>query len=134
MTNFELGEKLIKEAEQFLDEAKRAYERGSWNIVVRRAQERVELSLKGLLKIMGAEYPRVHDPAEFFISILERRKIELKEEAKEKLRRISADLAERRAPAFYFEKDYDEREAEEAKEGAEFVLGVVKGLQVKLKA
>ncbi len=133
MINFEMGEKLIKEAEEYFDEAKRAHERGSWNIVVRRAQEVVELSLKGLLKIMGAEYPKVHDPAEFFMNILERRKIQLNEETREKLERISADLSEKRAPAFYFEKDYSEREAEEAKEGAEFVLKTVRELQIKLK-
>ncbi|HEX3034368.1 MAG TPA: HEPN domain-containing protein [Thermodesulfobacteriota bacterium] len=87
MTNFELGIKLIEEAGEYLDEVKRAYKKGSWNIVVRRAQEVVELSLKGLLKVMGAEYPKVHDPAEFFISILERRQVELNEKAKEKLKR-----------------------------------------------
>lgn len=83
MKNFETGEKLIEEAGEYLKEMRRAHKRGSWNVSIRRAQEAVELGVKGLLKIMGIENPKVHDPMEFFINILERRKIEMKEDTKE---------------------------------------------------
>lgn len=134
MTNFERGEKLIREAEEYLEEVLRAYARGSWNIVVRRSQETVELSLKGLLRLMGVEYPKVHDPGEFVAEVLEKKRIELDEKTKEDLKRISVDLAEKRAPAFYFEQEYSEQEAKEAKEGAGFVMRVVRDLAARLRS
>lgn len=132
MKNFETGQKLIEEAGEYLKEMRRAYKRGSWNVSIRRAQEVVELGVKGLFKIMGIEYPKVHDPMEFFINILERKKIEMKEDTKERLKKVSAELAEKRGPSFYFERVYSEKEAEEAKEGAEFVWKIVRRLQKRL--
>lgn len=64
--NFESGEKLIAQADECLADASRALERGSWNTVIRRSQEAVELSLKGVLRMMGVEYPKIHDPYGFF--------------------------------------------------------------------
>lgn len=86
-----------------------------------------------LLKVMGVEYPKVHDPAEFFVTVAEDRDIALEEDTREKLKRISADLAVKRGPAFYFEKEYTRKEAEDAKEGAEYVLNVAKDLYMRLK-
>lgn len=133
MTNFEAGEKLLKEAEEYFEEMVAAYKRGSWNVVIRRSQEVVELNLKGVLKIMGVEYPRVHDPARYFIKVLEAKGIEVDEDTKLKIKCISADLADKRAPAFYFEKDYSDSEATKVREGAEFVRGFVKEIQGRLK-
>jgi HEPN domain-containing protein len=59
MTNYERGENLLNDAEIYYEEMQRMFEKGKWNIVVRRAQEVVELSLKGILKIMGIEFPKV---------------------------------------------------------------------------
>lgn len=132
MKNFESGGKLIWEAEVYLEELRQAFQRDFWNIVVRKAQEVVELSIKGILKIMGVEYPKVHDPARFFITTLKRRGILIEEETVIKLKEISKELAEKRAPAFYFEKDYKEEDAVEAKEGAEFVFKMIKKLQKEL--
>ncbi|MCX9011113.1 MAG: HEPN domain-containing protein [Candidatus Methanoperedens sp.] len=51
-TNREQGEKLLKEAEWIFEkDLKNAMEEGNYNIAVRRAQEIVELSLKGCLRI-----------------------------------------------------------------------------------
>lgn len=66
MNNLEAGHHLIREAVEYFDEAERAFMRGSWNIVVRKSQEVVELAQKGMLKILGVEYPKVHDPSDFF--------------------------------------------------------------------
>lgn len=132
MTNFESGEKLLKEAEEYFEEMVSAYKRGSWNIVIRRAQEVVELSLKGVLKIMGVEYPKVHDPARFFIETLDLRGIEVDEATRLKIEETSADLADKRAPAFYFEKEYNEAEASKAKQGVEFIVGFVKTIKKRL--
>lgn len=133
MTNFESGEKLLKEAEEYFEEMIAAYKRGSWNVVIRRAQEVIELNLKGLLKIMGVEYPKVHDPSEYFLETLKTKGIEVEETIAERIKSISADLADKRAPAFYYEKDYTSKEATEAKEGAEFIAEFIKGLYGRLK-
>lgn len=133
MTNFESGEKLLKEAEECLEEMVLAYQRKSWNLVIRRAQEVVELGLKGLLKMMGIEYPKVHDPSEYLFQILEATGIEIEETTREQIKGISASLAAKRAPAFYLEREYSKEEASEAIKEAEFVRGFVKEIQRRLR-
>jgi len=50
---------LINEGKRILfSDGYKALEDGSYNLTVRRAQESVELVLKGLLRIIGIEYPR----------------------------------------------------------------------------
>ena len=132
MTNREAGQNLIKEAQEYFGEVERAFLRGSWNIVVRKSQEVVELAQKGILKILGIEYPKVHDPSAFFLKILEKRGISINMDNSIKVARISAELSEKRAPAFYFEKNYGPPDAKEAKEGAEFVLKIVKDILDKI--
>lgn len=126
MNNLEAGHNLIREAVEYFDEVERAFMRGSWNIVVRKSQEVVELVQKGMLKILGVEYPKVHDPSDFFIKILEKKGIPLNKEDAIKIVNISAELTEKRAPALYFEKQYNVQDAQGAKEGAGFVLGIIK--------
>jgi HEPN domain-containing protein len=55
MTNHDSGAQLLQDAELYYEEMQRMFEKERWNIVVRRAQEVVELSLKGILKIMGMD-------------------------------------------------------------------------------
>lgn len=78
--------------------------------------------LKGLLKIMEVEYPKVHDLGRFFGTILIQKGMELSREEQDKIRFISASLAEKRAPAFYFEKEYTKEEAKEAMEDAFWIF------------
>ena len=133
MNNFELGDRLLGEAEEYYEEMLRAYERGSWNVVVRRAQEVVELSLKGLIKMMGIEYPREHDVGDFFERVCKEKGIEIDVETLDQIKRTSSRLARERAPAFYMEELYNEEQAREAKEGAEQVLGMARELKGKLE-
>lgn len=133
MTNFESGKKLLKEADECFEEMISAFQRGSWNMVIRRAQEVIELNLKGILKIIGVEYPKVHDPAKYFLEIAEKKGLGVDKENGEQIKRISADLSEKRAPAFYYEKDYTEKDAIEAKKGAEFIKRFIKSLSERLK-
>lgn len=61
MTSTEIGRSLVRQARLIVAEAERHARGGAWHLAVRRAQEVVELSLKGLLRIAGVEVPRVHD-------------------------------------------------------------------------
>ena len=116
-----------------MEELRRAHAQRFWNITVRKAQEVVELSLKGVLKIIGVEYPKIHDPSGFLMRTLEKKGIPLEDEIRERIEEDSKELSEKRAPAFYFEKEFGETEASGAKEGAEFVYNFAKEFQEKMR-
>jgi len=61
MTNREMAEAHLRQAQEILVEAQALIARGVWNLVVRRAQEAVELSLKAALRSTGVEVPKIHD-------------------------------------------------------------------------
>lgn len=102
MSNRESSEDLLRGAERYLDFLVEVYQRGEWNIAVRTGQDVVELALKGLLKRIGIEYPKVHDVGRYVVEILGRRNIEVEAEIAQKIKEISAELTEKRAPAGYF--------------------------------
>lgn len=106
-------------------ELKVALEERNFNLAVRRAQEVVELVLKGGLRMLGADYPKVHDVASAFCEQV-RKKSQAAEEPLERIRAISLWLSQARAPAFYFERDYGEEDAQQAFQDAEFVVVAVK--------
>lgn len=127
MTNIENGDKLIKEAERiFQRDLRIAREDKDYNMVVRRAQEAVELFLKGALKILGVDYPKVHDVGEVFIKRVQEKYPSVDKRLLEKIKVISMWLGEARAPSFYFEKDYTKEDAEKAYEDAAFLIKAVK--------
>jgi HEPN domain-containing protein len=133
VNNFEAGDLLLQEAREFLPELERAFERESWNVVVRRAQEIVELSLKGALKMMGIEYPKEHDVGEVFAQACVTRGLGLEEADLGAVREISARLARDRQPAFYMERRYSRDDAIRARHGAERVHGLVGQLAARLR-
>ncbi|MEA1964408.1 MAG: HEPN domain-containing protein [Candidatus Aerophobetes bacterium] len=133
MKNFETGEKLIGEAEEYYLDLLQAYKRRSWNTVARRAQEVVELSLKGLLKMMGIEYPKIHDVGWLLEKIVLEKGVEAKKETIKEIKEISASLARDRSPAFYMETTYSKLQAEKAKRQAERVLSWAREMTGKLK-
>ena len=61
MNNHQMARAMLRRAEAILDEARYLYQKGYWNLVVRRCQEGVELALKAALLWAGAEVPRLHD-------------------------------------------------------------------------
>jgi len=66
-TNWEQGEKLLKEAQWIFErDLKMAADEENYNLAVRRAQEVVELALKGCLRIVGIDFPKVHDAGYVF--------------------------------------------------------------------
>ncbi len=92
---------------EYLGEMDAAIARGSWNIAVRHAQEVVELVMKAVLGYLCIDYPKVHDTADVFIAALGRRQMGLSDDEAADVRAVSSRLAEKRAPAFYFEYDED---------------------------
>lgn len=128
MTNLERGKKLFRESEELLKEAKRAYQSSRYNIAVRRSQETVELALKGLLIILGIEYPKMHDVGTVFYEQTKAKGIRIEQKDLEKIKLISSQLAKEREASFYMEKDYIKEEAEETLEGAEFVFSQINDL------
>ncbi len=133
MNNFETGDRLLQEAREFLPELERAFERGSWNIVVRRAQEIVELSLKAALKMMGIEYPKEHDMGDVFAQGCAARSLGVDDSELEAVREISARLARERQPAFHMERTYSRADATRARQGAQMVLGLVDRLAERMR-
>ncbi len=61
MTNADMARAYLLQAEEILREAKDLNRRGAWNLVVRRSQEVVELSLKAALRELGIETLKMHD-------------------------------------------------------------------------
>jgi len=126
VTNREAGEVLVREAHRIFDrDLRAAWEDRDYNLVVRRAQEAVELALKGALRILGVDFPKVHDVGPIFVREARRKGGVSSEEELAEVQRISAWLAEARAPAFYLERPYGEDDARTACDGARFVLDVV---------
>jgi len=134
MNNFDLSQKLLSEAGECYENMLNSYEKSSWNMVIRRAQEVVELSIKALLKIMGVEYPKSHDVGEVFELTCIQNGIMVENTVLIRIKQISYELAKDRGPAFYIEKIYNKEEAEKAKVDAEFVINFAESLSTKLRA
>lgn len=127
MNTVEEGKKLIRQGQWVLErDLQTALEAGNFNLAVRRAQEVVELVLKGGLRALGADYPKVHDVASAFCEQVRQKSPAADEEVLEQIRIISLWLSEARAPSFYFERDYGVDDARRAFQDARFVLSEVK--------
>lgn len=61
MTNREMAASYLAQAGEIFLEAESLRRRGTWNLVVRRSQEVVELALKAALRAAGVEVPQIHD-------------------------------------------------------------------------
>jgi HEPN domain-containing protein len=126
VTNKEAAQKLLQAASRLLErDLQAAWEDADYNLVVRRAQEVVELVLKGALRFLGADYPKVHDVGAIFAHKIREKMPEVEGESLERIRTISTWLAGARAPAFYWEQDYKAEEARQAREDATFVFTTV---------
>jgi HEPN domain-containing protein len=64
MTISRLGKLYINDALIILDEAQQSFEHEHWHRTVRKAQEAVELALKGLLRWAGILYSKIHKISE----------------------------------------------------------------------
>ena len=103
------------------------HEAGSWADVVRESQEVVELALKGLLRAVGVDPPRVHDVAD----VLEAERSRLPASLAGEVNRLAAAsraLRRDRELAFYGAEDltpsdfYRKSDADEARDAARLVV------------
>lgn len=122
MTSRERADQLFAEARAIAEDTQRALERGRWNLAARRAQEVIELVVKGLLNEMGVEYPRTHNAAPVLTETMRRRHVEADPAFLDWLSGLSGRLAEIRGPAFYHEIEVGEAEARSAVNAADRVL------------
>ena len=69
MNTFRMAEDLARRSARFLREASLALSEGDYATCLRRSQECVEMSLKGVLRLVGIEYPRAHDVSEVLLTL-----------------------------------------------------------------
>jgi HEPN domain-containing protein len=125
VTNGERADRLLAEAALVAEEMRRARQARAWNLTARRAQEVLELVVKGLLTQMGVEYPKTHDPAPLFVQMVAVKGLQGDDLGW--LLALSARLEKIRGPAFYQEITVGETEAVEAAEGADRALAFGRG-------
>ncbi|HHX28972.1 MAG TPA: HEPN domain-containing protein [Firmicutes bacterium] len=127
MNNLTLAQSYLLKAKARLKTLNVLYEEGAFSDVVREAQEVVELALKGMLRQIGVEPPKVHDVGDL---IVEYRRMFVSEIAAQadRLREISRWLRKEREFAFYGEIDfvptleYSEEDATRAMADAKIVV------------
>lgn len=131
MRNRDLADDYVRRAEVRVRALDVLHEAESWADVVRESQEIVELALKGLLRSIGVEPPRIHDVSEVLLAERERLPPALREEAAD-LARISKDLRRDRELAFYGAEDltptgfYSREDAARARDGARRTVAAVR--------
>lgn len=127
MTNKSLALSYLRKATDRLDVLDLLLKKGAFSDVIREAQECVELALKGMLRSVGVEPPKIHDVGGLLLEhadkFLENIAIHLK-----RLALISKKLRKERELAFYGDIDfipteeYTEGDARQAIADAGFVV------------
>lgn len=124
-----IGERLMAEAERILRrDVASALNEGDYNLVVRRAQEVVELTLKGGLKALGAEYPKVHDVGSVFAEQARQKRGQESGDRLNRIEEVSLWLAQARAPALYLDREYGADDARRAWADATFVVEATRAI------
>lgn len=124
MTNESLARSYLRKASDRLGVLELLLEKEAYSDVVRKAQEIVELALKGMLRAIGIEPPKLHDVGGLLHEHRERFTTEIADEVGD-LSLISMELRKERELAFYGDVDfiptdeYSLADAEKAKVGAE---------------
>lgn len=131
MRNRELAADYVRRAEARVRAIDVLLEARSWADVVRESQEVVELALKGLLRSVGVEAPRIHDVSDLLLTEKARLPEKLHADL-DRLAAISRDLRRDRELAFYGAEDltpsnfYSREDATRALEGARLTVGLVR--------
>lgn len=135
MNSLVLGRDYLRRARVRRGALRFLFEHRAYSDVVREAQEVVELALKGALRVLGVEPPRVHDAAPYLNDVKQqlpprwRRQLPV-------LQRVSRELAVDRSPAFYGDEELDQpasalfnrRDAKRAMEWADLSIELLADL------
>lgn len=132
MTNREFAKACFEQAKSIRREIENHYKAEEWHMVVRRAQEAVELVLKGFLRQAGMEVPRIHDVG----GILVQEKKRLPQNVVKSLDRIisiSRRLRQERETSFYGDEEqelppsalYTKLDAGQAKDDIDWIIGLL---------
>jgi HEPN domain-containing protein len=90
----------ILRAKERLKDADSALRRKSYPEVIRYSQEATEISLKACLRLVGIEYPKVHDVGDVLVSVKDRYPLWFEREITS-FAKLSRSLAEKRSAALY---------------------------------
>ncbi|MFW6139788.1 MAG: HEPN domain-containing protein [Acidobacteriota bacterium] len=128
-----LAESYLKKALDRLDVLDLLFKKGAFSDVIRESQEIVELSLKGMLRFVGVEPPKIHDVGSLLLEHEDKFPKEISKRLK-KLAEISKRLRKERELAFYGDIDfipteeYTREDAKEAIDDARLVAEAAKEL------
>jgi HEPN domain-containing protein len=121
MNTKSLAESYFKKAVDRLDILDLLFEKGAFSDVIRESQEIVELSLKGMLRYIGVEPPKIHDVGGLLLEHKEKFPEDIAKRLKS-LAGISKRLRKERELAFYGDIDFIPTE-EYTKDDAEEAIG-----------
>jgi HEPN domain-containing protein len=132
MTNQEFSEAYFQQARSIHRGLTVHYESQEWHLVVRRAQEIVELTLKGLLRRAGIEVPHIHDVGNLLRREAERLPKNI-QDAMDRIISVSRHLRQERETSFYGDEEqelppsalYTEIDARQAKTDSEWLLSLI---------
>jgi HEPN domain-containing protein len=129
VTNRSLAASYLQKAEVRLEVVALLRRRGAHSDVIREAQELVELPLKGMLRAIGVEPPRVHDVGSLLLEHREKFPEAIRREL-DRAADISKGLRKERELAFYGDVDfipteeYSAEDAERAEADARWTVAV----------
>lgn len=134
-TNYSNSENLYNWSKESYNDMLELYEKKIWNGVIRRAQEVIELSMKMILRIVGVDCPKTHDPSNIFFRVIKEKKlpVNLNEGFVSQIKETSKWLQQERAPAFYYEKKYTKNEANLAYQTTKKLFSFIQDLYNKIK-
>jgi len=133
MTNKSLAQSYLRKAIDRLDVLDLLNRKNAFSDVIREAQEIVELSLKGMLRFVGIEPPKIHDVGGLLLEHKDKYSKDISDHL-ERLAVISKRLRRERELAFYGDIDfipteeYTNDDANQAIKEARLVVGVVERL------
>ncbi len=128
MTSVSLGASYLEKAAIRLKVLELLRREHAYSDVVREAQEVVELALKGVLRVLGVEPPKIHDVGPLILEYRDRLPTAVHPDA-DRIAEASRWLRKEREFSFYGEVDlipteeYGVEEAERALADARFVVG-----------
>jgi HEPN domain-containing protein len=121
----------LERAKLRLESARRAFKEGYYPDVVRFSQEVVEMSAKGILRLVGVEYPLEHDVSKV-LDIVKDRFPRWMRKPLERVSKSSTELAEVRGLALYGNEKraippsvlFDKEKADEALKEARYTYDI----------